>query len=104
MTDLFLFAISNLMIFYIEKADLEEMTFNNFFKIILLLKDSKSKNCYPKKLIFLLDKFYDLENFFLFYENFKKQLKENWTEFLKEVKYPKIKKNKIYLFFKNHSF
>ncbi len=85
MTDLFLFAISNLMIFYIEKSDLEEMTFSNFFKIILLLKDSKSKNCYPKKLIFFLDEFYDLEKFFLFYENFKKKLKEDWNEFLIEV-------------------
>jgi hypothetical protein len=73
------------MIFYVEKEDLEVLNFETFFKIVFLLKDSKSKDFYPKKIIFLLDKLYDLEFFFSFYESFKQNMKRAWIDFLKKV-------------------
>ena len=85
MTDLFLFALSNLMIFCVEKEDLESFNFESFFKIIFLLKDSKSRDFYPKKIIFLLQKFFDLEKFFSYSESFKQNMKKNWNDFLKKV-------------------
>lgn len=63
------------------------MNFNIFFKIPFILRDSSNANLYPKKMIFIIESFIDMDNLFTFYECFKKNLRENWSSFLEKVKF-----------------
>lgn len=80
-----MFALCDLIIFYIEKQDLEDLNFTIFYKVVSILNDSKSKDFYPKKILFFVDKLYDLEQFLILYEHFKQNLRESWNDFLNKV-------------------
>lgn len=73
------------MVFYLEIDELDEMNFNKFFELFLIVNDSSSPDFYPKKIIFILSNFFDIENLFVYYENFKNKLKELWRMFLEKV-------------------